>query len=101
MSQRNAPARLVRVYSGIPLLNHRAELTVPECPDCTALGNAPATRSPHAGLLLHSESNINFSGTASGRVEYYVCHLCGTKWEREIARSARDAVWRHTERQLT
>jgi hypothetical protein len=29
-----------------------------------------------------------------------VCHLCGTKWERDVARSEPDAVWKHTSRQL-
>lgn len=71
-----------------------------ECPDCSALLSAPAQTSPHAALLLHSDAGINFGGTATGRVEYYRCHRCGTRWEREIARSETEAVWRHTDKPL-
>lgn len=71
-----------------------------ECAACTALNQAPASTSPHANLLLHSQAGINFGGTATGHVEYYVCHACGTKWERDVARSEPDAVWMHTSKQL-
>jgi hypothetical protein len=71
-----------------------------QCPACAELNNASVLTSPHANLLLHSEAGINFGGTATGRVEYYVCHECGAKWERDVARSEPDAVWKHTSRQL-
>lgn len=71
-----------------------------ECPDCQALNGAPAVTSPHANLLLHSDAAINFGATATGRVEYYVCHRCGTKWERVVARSEPDARWEHTRKEL-
>lgn len=70
------------------------------CPDCLALDGANVSVSPHATLLLHSEAGINFSATASGHVEYYVCNTCGTKWERIRARSEPDAQWKHTEKPL-
>lgn len=73
---------------------------MPECADCAALNQAPVATSPHANLLLHSEAGINFGGTASGHVEYYVCHACGTKWERIVARSEPDAVWEHATREF-
>ncbi|GAB3541997.1 hypothetical protein GCM10027343_13300 [Noviherbaspirillum agri] len=73
---------------------------MPACPECTALFKAPAGTSPHANLLLHSQAGINYGGTASGHVEYYVCHACGSKWERTVARSEPDAVWQHTSREL-
>jgi hypothetical protein len=58
-------------------------------------------KSPHANLLLHSDTPINFGGTASGHIEYYVCHRCGAQWQRTLARSEADAVWRHSEKLLT
>lgn len=73
---------------------------MPECADCAALNKAPVSTSPHASLLLHSQAGINFGGTATGHVEYYVCHACGTKWERNIARSEPDSVWGHTAKQF-
>lgn len=73
---------------------------MPPCPDCAALEKAPVTVSPHAQLLLHSQAGINFGGTATGHVEYYVCHACGTKWERNVARSEPDAIWQHTDKQF-
>jgi hypothetical protein len=73
---------------------------MPECPDCIAQNKTPVSTSPHANLLLHSEAGINFGGTATGRVEYYICNACGTKWSRTIARSEPDATWQHTTRQL-
>lgn len=73
---------------------------MPECPDCRALNGENVTVSPHANLLLHSDAGINFGGTATGHIEYYVCHACGTKWEREVARSEPSAKWKHTERSL-
>ena len=71
-----------------------------QCADCAALENAPVATSPHANLLLYSEANINFSATATGVAQYYVCHACGTKWERDVARSEPDAVWKHTNKPL-
>jgi hypothetical protein len=73
---------------------------MPECAACLALENAPIVTSPHANLLLHSQAEINFGATAAGRADYYVCHACGTKWERDIARSEPYAVWKHTDRPL-
>lgn len=73
---------------------------MPACRDCEALKNQPVSTSPHANLLLHSQAGINFGGTASGHVEYYLCHACGSKWERSIARSEPAAVWQHTSRPL-
>ncbi|HJW55238.1 MAG TPA: hypothetical protein VJ577_08205 [Burkholderiaceae bacterium] len=70
------------------------------CADCRALDGRNVAVSPHAELLLHSQAGINFGATASGHIEYYVCHACGTQWERIIARSEPNAVWRHTDRQL-
>ena len=69
-----------------------------ECTDCAALENAPVGTSPHANLLLHSEANINFSATATGVAQYYICHACGTQWERDVARVEPDAVWKHPEK---
>ncbi len=74
---------------------------MPACPACAALENAPAMTAPHANLLLHSQAGINFGATASGHVEYYVCHACGTTWERDVARSEPDALWKHASRPLT
>jgi hypothetical protein len=71
-----------------------------ECADCVALNKAPALTSPHANLLLHSQAGINLGGTGAGHVEYYVCHVCGTKWARDIVRSEPEAVWAHTARPL-
>lgn len=71
-----------------------------DCADCAAMANAPVSTSPHANLLLHSQAGINFGGTATGHVEYYLCHACGAKWERSIARSEPDAVWRRTSKPL-
>lgn len=73
---------------------------MPECPDCAALEGANVSVSPHANLLLHSEAGINFGATATGHVEYFVCHACGTKWARERARSAPYAEWTRTTKQL-
>lgn len=66
---------------------------MPECADCAAMNRKPVSTSPHAKLLLDSEAGINFGGTATGRVQYYVCHACGTRWARNVARSEPDAVW--------
>ncbi|HJV79439.1 hypothetical protein [Noviherbaspirillum sp.] len=71
-----------------------------ECADCKALDGKNAVVSPHANLLLHSQAGINFGGTATGHIEYYVCHACGARWERNVARSEPGAVWRHTARRL-
>ena len=71
-----------------------------QCADCQALEGKNVVESPHAALLLHSQAGINFGATATGHVEYYVCHTCGAKWERTVARSEPDAVWRHTDRPL-
>ena len=71
-----------------------------ECSACAALENAPVAASPHANLLLHSQANINFGATASGHAEYYVCHVCSTYWERDLARSEPNATWKHPERPL-
>lgn len=71
-----------------------------ECSACAALHNAPVSTSPHGNLLLHSEAGINFGATATGQAQYYVCHECGTKWERDIARSEPDALWKHAEKPL-
>ena len=73
---------------------------MPDCADCSAMAGAPVTVSPHANLLLHSEANINFGATATGRIEYYVCHACHAQWERERARVEPDAVWQHARRVL-
>jgi hypothetical protein len=73
---------------------------MPECPDCIALNKAPVATSPHANLLLHSQAGINFGGTATGHVEYYICNACGAKWSRTMARSEPDAVWQHATKQL-
>ncbi|HEY8607971.1 MAG TPA: hypothetical protein VIM12_12725 [Noviherbaspirillum sp.] len=70
------------------------------CPDCAALRDAPTSTSPHANLLLHSDVAINFSATATGRVEYYLCHRCGAQWERTRARSEPDATWRSSSKPL-
>ncbi|GIZ52841.1 hypothetical protein [Noviherbaspirillum aridicola] len=70
------------------------------CPACAALENAPVTVSPHARLLLHSDAPINFSATATGYVEYYVCHDCGMQWERARARSEPGARWQHSSKPL-
>lgn len=67
---------------------------MPDCPDCAALENASTVTSPHANLLLHSQAEINFGATSTGRAEYYVCHVCGAKWERDVARSEPDARWK-------
>lgn len=72
----------------------------PECSACAALENAPVSTSPHANLLLHSQAGINFGATASGHADYYVCHECGTQWERDLARSEPGATWKHPERPL-
>lgn len=68
-----------------------------DCADCIALYKQAASTSPHANLLLDSEANINFGGTATGRIQYYVCHACGRKWARNVARSEPDALWEHAE----
>jgi hypothetical protein len=73
---------------------------MPECPDCAALNRAPASVSPHANLLLHSEAGINLSGTGLRHIEYYVCRICGAKWARSRARSEPDAKWEHTTKPL-
>jgi hypothetical protein len=73
---------------------------MPACADCAALEQKSVAASPHANLLLHSQAGINFGGTATGTVEYYVCHACGMKWERTVARSEPDAVWKPTDRRL-
>jgi hypothetical protein len=65
------------------------------CSACAALEGAPASKSPHANLLLYSEAEINFGATASGQAQYYVCHACGTAWERDVAYSEPNAVWKH------
>lgn len=70
------------------------------CSACESLENAPVSTSPHAELLLHSEADINFGATATGVAQYYVCHACGTRWERDVARSEPDAVWKHTGKPL-
>lgn len=70
------------------------------CPACIALVGAPVATAPHANLLLHSETNINFWEKATGLAEYYVCHACGTSWERDLARSEPDVVWKHASRPL-
>jgi hypothetical protein len=77
------------------------ENTMADCADCIALNLAPASTSPHANLLLHSDAGINFGGTATGHVEYYVCHACGAKWARTVARSEPEARWEHTAKQLS
>lgn len=73
---------------------------MPDCADCRELDGRNAATSPHANLLLHSQAGINFGGTASGHVEYYICHACGAKWERTVARSEPHAAWKHTDRPL-
>lgn len=70
------------------------------CIDCAKLENAPVSVSPHAKLLLHSDAPINFSATATGFVEYYVCNECGMQWERARARSEPGARWQHSARPL-
>ena len=71
---------------------------MPPCPACVALEGAPVTTAPHVNLLLHSEAGINFWEKATGVAEYYLCHTCGAAWERDLARSEPDAVWKHASR---
>jgi hypothetical protein len=71
-----------------------------QCSACAALEGAPVSTSPHANLLLHTETGINFWETATGRADYYICHECGTEWERDLAPSEPDAVWKHATRPL-
>jgi hypothetical protein len=71
-----------------------------DCAECQALDGASVSVSPHANLLLHSQAGINFGGTATGQVEYYVCHRCGARWERTLARSEPEAKWGHTAKVL-
>jgi hypothetical protein len=73
---------------------------MPVCKECLALEGANIVTSPHANLLLHSEAPINFGATATGRIEYYVCNVCGMQWERERARSEPEAIWQHSRRAL-
>lgn len=73
---------------------------MPACPACIALDGAPVTTAPHANLLLYSEAGINFWEKATGVAEYYVCHACGAAWERDLARSEPDAVWKPASRPL-
>jgi len=70
------------------------------CPACAALRGAPTATSPHAQLLLFSESDINYGATATGRAEYYVCHECGAEWERDVARSEPDTLWKPSPKPL-
>jgi hypothetical protein len=70
------------------------------CSACQELENAPASASPHANLLLHSEVDINFGATATGVAQFYVCHACGTKWERDVARSEPHSAWKHATKPL-
>lgn len=77
-----------------------AEAMNQACVDCAAQANAPVAVSPHAKLLLHSEAPINFAGTATGHVEYYVCHECGMQWERTRARSEPSARWQRSSKPL-
>ena len=70
------------------------------CPACIALEGASVATAPHANLLLYSETGINFWEKATGLAEYYVCHACGSSWERDLARSEPDAVWKHASRPL-
>lgn len=70
------------------------------CSACAALEGAPAVTAPHANLLLHSDAGINFGATATGRAEYYICHACGSQWERDLARSEPDAKWKPASRPL-
>lgn len=71
-----------------------------ECEDCAGLEGASALTSPHANLLLHSDALINYGATASGRIEYYRCNLCGTKWERVRARSEPEARWTRSNKEF-
>ncbi|MDB5770555.1 MAG: hypothetical protein JWM42_929 [Burkholderia sp.] len=71
-----------------------------DCPACAALNGASVLTSPHANLLLHSQAGINFGATASGHVEYYMCHLCGATWSRVVARSEPEAKWERTQKPL-
>lgn len=71
-----------------------------ECTACAALENMPTTSSPHANLLLHSQVDINYGATATGNAQYYICRECGTEWERDVARSEPDAVWKHPSKPL-
>lgn len=73
---------------------------MPACPACVALEGAPVATAPHANLLLYAETSINFWEKATGLADYYVCHACGTAWERDLARSEPDAVWKHASRPL-
>lgn len=68
------------------------------CTACQELENAPVSTSPHAELLLHSEADINFGATAKGVAQYYVCHACGTQWERDVAPSEPNALWKHPDK---
>jgi hypothetical protein len=70
------------------------------CPACVALEGAPVSTSPHANLLLYSETGINFWETATGLADYYICHECGTVWERDLAPSEPNLVWKHATRPL-
>lgn len=70
------------------------------CPACVDLEGAPVSTSPHANLLLYTETGINFWEKATGLADYYICHECGTVWERDLARSEPDAVWKHASRPL-
>lgn len=70
------------------------------CPACLALEGAPVTAAPHAKLLLYTETGINFWEKATGLADYYLCHECGTAWERDLARSEPNAVWKHATRPL-
>ncbi len=74
--------------------------TMPACEACNALDGAPVDTAPHANLLLYTAAEINFWETATGSAEFYVCHACGATWERDIARSEPDAVWKPSTRPL-
>lgn len=73
---------------------------MPVCAACAALEGAAASTAPHASLLLYSQAEINYGATASGQATYYVCNTCGACWERDVARSEPDAVWKHADKPL-
>lgn len=71
-----------------------------ECEECARLDGTSTITWPHANLLLHSDTLINYGATASGHIEYYLCNRCGMKWERIRAKSEPEACWTHSTKEF-
>jgi len=76
----HATLRSLQTGTG-PSATYQLDRRAHACAKCIALTGAPAAVNPHAGLVTASVF-LRFNG----RLEWYRCRNCDTRWERLVSK---------------